>query len=187
MHQQHCDVMCYVLLCVMHHEDGSGRRRLAGTRGAGVRQPHPPGCSCRRRSCQLYKWLVGGGWPGGGQAVVMGARVPLPPAVPLACARPSSSAQHLVRSSTAFSPGFGSHARLDEHVRRCMLLACGLHAGAVYYIGNVHVRPAQQMGVVRRLLVNNVFRALLLLSHADVEQWQLPYDQVVELGLVMFV
>jgi hypothetical protein len=62
---------------------------------------------------------------------------------------------------------------------------CG--AGAVYYIGNVHVRPAQQVNVVRRLLINNVFRGLLLLAHADMEEWQLPYDQVVELGLIMFV
>ncbi|KAG2497281.1 hypothetical protein HYH03_004865 [Edaphochlamys debaryana] len=60
-----------------------------------------------------------------------------------------------------------------------------LQQGVVYYLGSVRVRADPSSGALNQLLFGSLYRGLLSLSHSLVEDWSLPYEQVVELGMVL--
>lgn len=65
------------------------------------------------------------------------------------------------------------------------VVAAVLLAGAVYYFGAVRARPDPCTPLYRDVLYGSLYRGLQALSHSEVEDWQVPYDNVVELGVVV--
>ena len=55
----------------------------------------------------------------------------------------------------------------------------------VYYLGAVRVRPEPGSPLLAQLLFGATYRLLLGLSRSEVEDWRLPYEHVVELGMVL--
>ncbi len=55
----------------------------------------------------------------------------------------------------------------------------------VYYLGAVRVRPEPSSPLLAQLLFGATYRLLLGLSRSEVEDWRLPFEHVVELGMVL--
>ncbi|KXZ41691.1 hypothetical protein GPECTOR_318g18 [Gonium pectorale] len=76
-----------------------------------------------------------------------------------------------------------SAGAVDQAAVAHILEAC--NQGVVYYLGVTRVRPDPSSRVLHQLLFGAVYRLLLGLSHSEVEEWQLPEESVVELGVTL--
>ncbi|PNW83786.1 hypothetical protein CHLRE_04g217350v5 [Chlamydomonas reinhardtii] len=77
----------------------------------------------------------------------------------------------------------GGRVHVDEAAVAHVLEAA--RHGVVYYLGAVRVRPEPGSPLVAQLLFGATYRLLLGLSRSEVEDWRLPYEHVVELGMVL--
>ncbi|PNW70308.1 hypothetical protein CHLRE_17g714450v5 [Chlamydomonas reinhardtii] len=106
------------------------------------------------------------------------------PAAPAAL-QASRSRPRLARAARGVSSQLPSGGRVvvDEAAVAHVLEAA--RHGVVYYLGAVRVRPEPGSPLLAQLLFGATYRLLLGLSRSEVEDWRLPYEHVVELGMVL--
>ncbi|PNW70302.1 hypothetical protein CHLRE_17g714200v5 [Chlamydomonas reinhardtii] len=106
------------------------------------------------------------------------------PAAPAAL-QASRSRPRLARAALGVTSQLPSGGRVvvDEAAVAHVLEAA--RHGVVYYLGAVRVRPEPGSPLLAQLLFGATYRLLLGLSRSEVEDWRLPYEHVVELGMVL--
>ncbi|PNW70301.1 hypothetical protein CHLRE_17g714150v5 [Chlamydomonas reinhardtii] len=106
------------------------------------------------------------------------------PAAPAAL-QASRSRPRLARAARGVTSQLPSGGRVvvDEAAVAHVLEAA--RHGVVYYLGAVRVRPEPGSPLLAQLLFGATYRLLLGLSRSEVEDWRLPYEHVVELGMVL--
>ncbi len=60
-----------------------------------------------------------------------------------------------------------------------------LPTGVVYYVGRVLVRTPDDASLARWLVYGLSYRWLAALSYTEMEAWEVPRGQLVELGMVV--
>ncbi|KAG2437994.1 hypothetical protein HXX76_005608 [Chlamydomonas incerta] len=119
--------------------------------------------------------------PGASASQLLASPLPAAPAAPAA----SRSRPQLARAALGSLSGAGMPAGLPvDEAAVAHVLEAARH-GVVYYLGAVRVRPEPSSPLVAQLLFGATYRLLLGLSRSEVEDWRLPYEHVVELGMVL--
>jgi len=64
-------------------------------------------------------------------------------------------------------------------------LLSAAHEGIVYYLGRAWTRATPESNFLQHLMIDNIYRTMELLSYTDSEAWQIPLDNMVELGMTL--